>query len=461
MARHGKENPLYEQFDEVLAIAREHDVTLSLGDGLRPGAQADAFDRAQVHELNVLAELAARAHEAGVQVMIEGPGHVPLHQIEAQVRMEKELCHGAPFYVLGPLVTDVAPGYDHITAAIGGAVAAAAGADFICYVTPMEHLGLPEVEHVREGVIAARIAGHAADIAKGVPGAAEWDRKFSELRRARDWQAQIRMCMDPKRAAAFPQAPAPGRGGRVQHVRRAVRLQNPRRRRVPPEQPSYHEGTKGTKKRLNEKMRQARNPVVVLRVLRDLRGEIRQEQTSLLCAGGESLEPQERRTKIVATLGPASSRPEMIRKLIDAGVNVFRLNFSHGSHETHGAAIRDIRRAASEARQAVAILQDLQGPKMRIGELVGHQPVNLSAGDSVRITHRRGRRNRRADFDHVRRVARRRPEGRRDPARRRPAATARHGRRRPRGADRGARGRRAGRAQGHEPSAHAAERAPA
>ena len=210
IGRHGKENPLYEQFDEVLAIARAHDVTLSLGDGLRPGAQADAFDRAQVHELNVLAELAARAHEAGVQVMIEGPGHVPLHQIEAQVRLQKELCHGAPFYVLGPLVTDVAPGYDHITAAIGGAVAAAAGADFICYVTPMEHLGLPEVEHVREGVIAARIAGHAADIAKGVPGAAEWDRKFSELRRARDWQAQIRMSMDPKRAAAFRKRRRPG-----------------------------------------------------------------------------------------------------------------------------------------------------------------------------------------------------------------------------------------------------------
>jgi len=203
MARRGKENPLYEQFDEVLAIAREHDVTLSLGDGLRPGALEDAFDRAQVHELNVLAELAARAREAGVQVMIEGPGHVPLQQIEAQVRMQKELCRGAPFYVLGPLVTDVAPGYDHITAAIGGALAAAAGADFICYVTPMEHLGLPAAEHVREGVIAARIAGHAADIAKGVPGAMEWDRKFSALRRARDWAGQIRLSMDPKRAEAF------------------------------------------------------------------------------------------------------------------------------------------------------------------------------------------------------------------------------------------------------------------
>ena len=197
---HETENPLYEQFDELLAIAREHDVTLSLGDGLRPGALADALDRAQVHELNVLAELSERAREAGVQVMIEGPGHVPLHQIEAQVRMQKELCHGAPFYVLGPLVTDVAPGYDHITAAIGGAVAAAHGVDFICYVTPAEHLGLPTAEHVREGVIAARIAGHAADVAKGVPGAAEWDRKFSALRRHRDWKAQIAASMDPKRA---------------------------------------------------------------------------------------------------------------------------------------------------------------------------------------------------------------------------------------------------------------------
>jgi len=197
---HNRENPLYEQYDELLAIAREFDVTLSLGDGLRPGAVADAMDRAQVHELNVLAELAARAQEAGVQVIIEGPGHVPLHQIEAQVRMEKELCRGAPFYVLGPLVTDVAPGYDHITAAIGGALAAAAGVDFLCYVTPTEHLGLPAVEHVREGVITSRIAGHAADIAKGVPGAAEWDREFSMLRRRRKWPEQIAASIDPKRA---------------------------------------------------------------------------------------------------------------------------------------------------------------------------------------------------------------------------------------------------------------------
>ena len=200
---HGRENPLYERFDEVLAIAREHDVTLSLGDGLRPGALADAMDRAQVHELNVLADLCARAREAGVQVIIEGPGHVPLQQIPAQVRLEKELCKGAPFYVLGPLVTDVAPGYDHITAAIGGAVAAGAGVDFLCYVTATEHLGLPEAEHVREGVVVSRIAAHAGDIAKGIPGALDWDREFSRLRRKRNWPEQLRRCIDPVRAAAL------------------------------------------------------------------------------------------------------------------------------------------------------------------------------------------------------------------------------------------------------------------
>ena len=200
---HGQENPLYEHFDEVLAIAREHDVTLSLGDGMRPGAIADAFDSPQVHELMVLAELAERARAARVQVMIEGPGHVPLHQIEAQVRLEKDLCKGAPFYVLGPLVTDIAPGYDHITSAIGGAIAAAAGADFLCYVTPAEHLGLPNPEQVRQGVIAARIAAHAADIAKGVPGAAERDRALSRCRRRRDWKGQLNLCLDPRLAAAL------------------------------------------------------------------------------------------------------------------------------------------------------------------------------------------------------------------------------------------------------------------
>ncbi|NOZ23742.1 MAG: phosphomethylpyrimidine synthase ThiC [Planctomycetes bacterium] len=203
MRYHRQENPLYERYDEVLDIAREHDATLSLGDGLRPGALADAFDRPQVHELNVLAELADRARKAGVQVMIEGPGHVPLNQIQAQVQMEKELCKGAPFYVLGPLVTDVAPGYDHINAAIGGAVAGMAGADFLCYVTPTEHLSLPTPVDVREGVIVARIAAHAADIARGLPGAADWDRTFSEYREARDWQKMLSECLDPKRAGEF------------------------------------------------------------------------------------------------------------------------------------------------------------------------------------------------------------------------------------------------------------------
>lgn len=200
MLAHGQENPLFERFDEVIAVALEHDVTLSLGDGMRPGAIADAFDAAQVHELMVLAELAGRARAAGVQVMIEGPGHVPLHQIEAQVRLQKDLCKGAPFYVLGPLVTDIAPGYDHITSAIGGAIAAAAGADFLCYVTPAEHLGLPTAEQVRQGVIAARIAAHAADIAKGIPGAAERDRQLSARRRARDWKGQLDLCLDPRLA---------------------------------------------------------------------------------------------------------------------------------------------------------------------------------------------------------------------------------------------------------------------
>ncbi|MFP4055346.1 MAG: phosphomethylpyrimidine synthase ThiC [Candidatus Brocadiia bacterium] len=206
---HGQENPLYERFDEVLGIAREHDVTLSLGDGLRPGALADAFDAAQVHELVVMAELAERARQAGVQVMIEGPGHVPLHQVEAQVRLQKELCKGAPFYVLGPLVTDIAPGYDHVSAAIGGALAAGAGADFLCYVTPAEHLALPNADHVRQGVMAARVAAHAGDIAKGIPGAAERDRELSRRRRRRDWQGQLELCLDPKLAAALRQEAAP------------------------------------------------------------------------------------------------------------------------------------------------------------------------------------------------------------------------------------------------------------
>jgi phosphomethylpyrimidine synthase len=203
MSTHKKENPLYEQFDEVLSIAREYDVTLSLGDALRPGAIADAFDRAQVYELNILAELCQRAWEKGVQVIVEGPGHVPMHQITAQVKLQKELCKGAPFYVLGPLVTDVAPGYDHITSAIGGAIAASAGADFLCYVTPSEHLALPTMQDVREGVMAARIAAHAADIAKGIPSAWQWDKEMSIRRRKRDWEGQFATCIDKDRARSI------------------------------------------------------------------------------------------------------------------------------------------------------------------------------------------------------------------------------------------------------------------
>ncbi|TAL18846.1 phosphomethylpyrimidine synthase ThiC [bacterium] len=200
MRRHNRENPLFEGFDRLLQICREYEVVLSLGDGFRPGAIADATDRGQIHELMNLGELTLRAWDAGVQVMIEGPGHVPMDQVEANVLLQKRLCHGAPFYVLGPLVTDVAPGYDHITAAIGGALAARAGADILCYVTPAEHLGLPTVEDARQGVIASRIAGHAADIAKGVPGAREWDKKMSVARAALDWEGQFNLSMDPQRA---------------------------------------------------------------------------------------------------------------------------------------------------------------------------------------------------------------------------------------------------------------------
>ncbi|MEE9260526.1 MAG: phosphomethylpyrimidine synthase ThiC [Candidatus Scalindua sediminis] len=200
MSFHKKENPLYEQFDEILSIAYEFDVTISLGDALRPGALADACDRAQIYELNVLAELTQRAWEANVQVIVEGPGHVPMNQIQTQVQLQKELCKGAPFYVLGPIVTDIAPGYDHITSAIGGAIAAAAGADFLCYVTPTEHLRLPNPDDVHDGVMAARIAAHAADIAKGIKSAWEWDKTMSQLRRKRDWEGQFSTCIDPAHA---------------------------------------------------------------------------------------------------------------------------------------------------------------------------------------------------------------------------------------------------------------------
>ena len=195
-----RENPFYERYDDVLEIARKYDITLSLGDGFRPGCGADATDRAQVQELIILGELVKRAREAGVQAMVEGPGHVPMDQIAANVQIQKRLCEGAPFYVLGPLVTDIAPGYDHITSAIGGAIAAMSGADFLCYVTPAEHMGLPEADDVKEGVIAARIAGHAADIIKGIPGAREWDVEMSKARKARDWSRQIELAIDPVRA---------------------------------------------------------------------------------------------------------------------------------------------------------------------------------------------------------------------------------------------------------------------
>jgi phosphomethylpyrimidine synthase len=198
MLHNDRENPLYEYFDRLLELALEYDFALSLGDGLRPGCLADATDRAQVQELIILGELVERARRAGVQAMIEGPGHLPLDQIAANVQLEKSLCQGAPFYVLGPLVTDIGAGYDHITAAIGGAVAAAAGADFLCYVTPTEHLSLPGIEDVKQGVIASRIAAHAADIVKGVRSAREWDEQMSRARKALDWETQAKLSVDPE-----------------------------------------------------------------------------------------------------------------------------------------------------------------------------------------------------------------------------------------------------------------------
>ncbi|MEW6570297.1 MAG: phosphomethylpyrimidine synthase ThiC [Nitrospirota bacterium] len=192
-----KENPLYEHYDRLLEIGRRYDLTLSLGDGLRPGCLEDATDRSQIEELLTIGELRDAALEAGVQTIIEGPGHVPLNQIELNIKIQKEICKGAPFYVLGPLVTDIAMGYDHIAAAIGGAIAGAAGADFLCYVTPAEHIRLPNIDDVKEGLIASKIAAHAADIAKGVPGAAERDRMMSVYRKNLDWDGQIELSFDP------------------------------------------------------------------------------------------------------------------------------------------------------------------------------------------------------------------------------------------------------------------------
>lgn len=202
MLHNEKENPLYENYDTILDICEKYDVTISLGDGLRPGCLADATDRAQIAELMTLGELVDRAWARGVQVMVEGPGHVPFDQIAANMKLEKQLCHGAPFYVLGPLVTDIAPGYDHITSAIGGTMAAVHGADFLCYVTPAEHLALPTLQDVHDGVIASRIAAHAADIVKGVPGAAEWDLSMARARKALDWEAQMDLAIDSETARA-------------------------------------------------------------------------------------------------------------------------------------------------------------------------------------------------------------------------------------------------------------------
>jgi len=209
MLYHKRENPFFKDFDRLLSVAREYDITLSLGDGLRPGSLVDATDRAQIHELLTLGELAQKAWNAGVQVMIEGPGHIPLDQVETQVILQKRLCKGAPFYVLGPLVTDIAAGYDHIACAIGGAVAGMAGADFLCYVTPAEHLKLPSVDDVREGVIAARIAAHAADIARGHKGSIERDIEMSKARKNLDWNRQISLSIDPAKARAYRSSSKP------------------------------------------------------------------------------------------------------------------------------------------------------------------------------------------------------------------------------------------------------------
>ncbi len=198
-----EENPFYEHYDHILDICREYDVTLSLGDACRPGCIADAGDISQIEELVTLGELTKRAWEKDVQVIIEGPGHMALNQIEANMKIQQTICQGAPFYVLGPLVTDIAPGYDHITAAIGGAIAAANGASFLCYVTPAEHLRLPDVNDVKEGIIASKIAAHAADIAKGIKGAADWDRQMSTARKNLDWEEMFRLSIDPEKARRY------------------------------------------------------------------------------------------------------------------------------------------------------------------------------------------------------------------------------------------------------------------
>lgn len=205
----GQENPYYEHFDELLDMCREYDVTLSLGDACRPGCLHDASDSSQIEELIVLGELTLRARKQNVQVIIEGPGHMPLDQIEANMKLQKTLCHGAPFYVLGPLVTDVAPGYDHITSAIGGAIAGWHGASFLCYVTPAEHLRLPNLEDMREGIVASKIAAHAADVAKGLPGARDWDDRMSRARQELDWEKMFTLALEPEKPRRYREESRP------------------------------------------------------------------------------------------------------------------------------------------------------------------------------------------------------------------------------------------------------------
>lgn len=209
MEANNKENPFYEYFDEILDICEKYDVTISLGDACRPGSIADATDASQIEELIVLGELTRRAWKRKVQVMIEGPGHMTLNEIPANVLLEKKLCGGAPFYVLGPIVTDIAPGYDHITSAIGGAIASASGADFLCYVTPAEHLRLPDIDDMIEGIIATKIAAHAGDLAKGIPGAQDWDNEMSKARQELDWEAMFKLAIDPKKAKKYRESSMP------------------------------------------------------------------------------------------------------------------------------------------------------------------------------------------------------------------------------------------------------------
>ena len=209
MTMTGEENPFYEYYDEILDICQEYDVTISLGDACRPGCLADGSDVCQIEELVRLGELTKRAWEKNVQVMVEGPGHMPMDQIAANMKLQSTICSGAPFYVLGPIVTDIAPGYDHITSAIGGAVAATYGASFLCYVTPAEHLRLPDLNDVKEGIIAAKIAAHAADIAKGIPGASDWDKKMSTARKKLDWEEMFDLAIDPEKARRYRESARP------------------------------------------------------------------------------------------------------------------------------------------------------------------------------------------------------------------------------------------------------------